>query len=201
MKAVGLKFGLVMTLLLFLPVSAHAKGTGLDHVTLEGPGIGDLLLVEKGYPYVFDDAISTHVFGSETRRDIGRDRPNRGDLGPRFELSYHMTFGEPIEIDLYPYTDRGPVAYATPGQSVLVPVGNSGKNAKFPVKPGWYDYKPAIVDILREQGLPTMNETDQEASGTLFFVTIIVFGSSLVLVWAHKPGRQNDAVVMRQASV
>ncbi len=177
MRALSLRLGLITMMLFVLPGAASAKGPGLDHVVLDGPGIGDPIEVEKHYPYLLDDAVFMHVFGSATSRDIGRDRPGTLDLGPRFQLNYHMTFGEVIEIDFYPYSDKGPVAYAPSGQSVPVPVGNSQEDAEFPVHSGWYDYRPGMITLLQKQGLPTTDELDR---GTPRWVFLAV-GVALVV--------------------
>lgn len=161
MKALSLKLGLISVSIMLLPGVASGKGPGLDHVTLDGPGIDEPLLIDEHYPYLLDDAIGMHIFGSTTRADIARERPNRAHLGPRFQLSYHMTFGEPIEIAFYPYANQAPVAHARSGQSAIVPVGRSREDVEFPVHPGWYDYRTAMMDLLQEEGLPTADEIDQ----------------------------------------
>ena len=181
MKALSLKLGLISVSIVLLAGVASAKGPGLDHVTLDGPGIGDPLQIEEHYPYLLDDAIGMHIFGSSTRVNIARERPHRDRLGPRFQLRYHMTFGEPIEIVLYPYADQAPVAHARSGQAAIVPVGRSREDVKFPVHPGWYDYRPAMVDLLQEEGLPTEDEIDQGFPMTTVF---ILAGVSLVAALA-----------------
>jgi hypothetical protein len=177
-KRPSLQLGLIAILLCLFSGAASAKGPGLDHVMLDGPGIGQPVRIDKHFPYLLDDAISTLIYGSETRSHIGRERPQRDDLGPQFQLSYVMAFGEPIEVDFYPYADGGPVAYAIPGQAVVVPVGRSGQRAKFPVHEGWYDYRPALVDLLQKQGLPRANEVGRGARPSVFF------GAALVLAFA-----------------
>ena len=202
MKALGLKLGLsTLLLLLLLPGVASAKGPGLDYVTLDGPGIGDPIHVEKHYPYLLDDAIFMHVFGSATRRDIRREQPNAGDLGPRFELTYYTAFAEPIKVDFYPYADRGPVAHTDSGQSVPVPVGRTGENAEFPVHPGWYDYRPGMVDLLQEEGLPTADELNQGTPGSVFFLTGVTLVLCLAFVGLRGRRRQSDPLVASQAGV
>jgi hypothetical protein len=155
--------GAVLAAMLAAP-HAFAKGPGLEHATLDGPGIGKPIRIEKHYPYLLDDAVFMHLFGSKSRRDVGRDEPRAGDLGPRFQLRYAMGFGEWVEVALYPYSDRGPVAYVPPGQSVAVPVGRSDEAVDFPVHPGWYDYKPALVELLQSHGMPHEDETDDNSA-------------------------------------
>jgi hypothetical protein len=181
MKALFLKLGLISVSILLLPGGASAKGPGLDHVTLDGPGIDEPLLIDENYPYLLDDAIGMHIFGSTTRANIAREGPNRAHLGPRFQLRFHMTFGEPIEIALYPYAHQAPLAYARSGQEAIVPIGRSREDVKFPVHPGWYDYRPAMVDLLHEEGLPTRDEIDQSFPVTTVF---ILAGVSLVAALA-----------------
>ena len=181
MKALSLKLGLISVSIVLLPGGASAKGPGLDHVTLDGPGIDEPLLIDEHYPYLLDDAIGMHIFGSTTRANIAREGPNRAHLGPRFQLRYHMTFGEPIAIAFYPYAHQAPLAYARSGQAAIVPIGRSREDVKFPVHPGWYDYRPAMVDLLQEEGLPTADEIDQGFPVTTVF---ILAGVSLVAALA-----------------
>ena len=193
MKALSLKLGLISVSIMLLPGVASAKGPGLDYVSLDGPGIGDPLQIEEHYPYLLNDAIGMHIFGSTTRANIARGGSNRAHLGPRFQLRYHMTFGEPIEIAFYPYADQAPVAYARSGQAAIVPVGRSREDVKFPLHPGWYDYRPTMVDLLQGEGLPTADEIDQGFPVTTVF---ILAGVSLVAALAtstRSPGAPRTA--------
>jgi hypothetical protein len=147
----------LVAFILALPSTALAKGPGLDYAELDGPGIGEPIRLEERYPHQLDEAVLTTVFGSRHDSDVGRPQPERGDLGSRFELSFHMTFGKPVVLALYPYAEGGPVAYAAPGQVVVVPAGYSGKNAEFDVHPGWHDSRPGLVEVLQQQGLPREN--------------------------------------------
>ena len=198
MKTLFLKVVSITAFWLLLSGVALAKGPGLKHVILDGPGIGRPIQIEKRYPYLLDDAISIHLFGSPSRRDVARERPQRTDLGPRFQLSYHMTWGKPVEIHLYPYTDRGPVAYAGPGQSVPIPIGYSGQDHEFPVHAGWYDYRPALVDLLQESGLPTEGEIDGGAWGvaSVFAIVALVIGPTMAVVALRFCWRQRDALAI-----
>lgn len=207
MKARFPKLVSITAFVVLLPGVAFAKGPGLRHVTLDGPGVDQPIHIEKEhYPDVLgillDDAIGTHLFGSESRTNTARDRPRRADLGPRFQLSYHMTWGRPVQIDFYPYTGEGPVAYASPGQSVSVPIGHSGQDHEFPVHAGWYDYRPALVDLLHEEGLPTEEEIDDGAgSASSLMVAVLVMGLTAALVGLRHRRRQRDALVVPQAGV
>ena len=162
MKARSALVAVVAVLGVLVVPPVFAKGPGLEHATLEGPGIAKPIRIEKHYPYLLDDAVFMHLFGSRSSRDIGRNEPRAGDLGPRFRFRYAMGFGERVEVELYPYSDRGPVAYAPPGQSVAVPVGRSDEAVRFPVHPGWYDYKPALVELLQSHGMPEEDEIDDD---------------------------------------
>jgi hypothetical protein len=200
MKAPFLKVVSIAAFWLLLPGVAFAKGPGLQHVTLDGPGIGHPIQIEKRYPYLLDDAISLHLFGSTSTRNVARERPRRTDLGPRFQLTYHMTWGKPVEIDLYPYTDQGPVAYAAPGQAVPIPIGYSGEDYEFPVHAGWYDYRPALVDLLQESGLPTKGEIDGGAWGLASFLVVaaLVIGPAVAVVALSGRRRHRDALAINQ---
>lgn len=196
MKALSVKLGLISVSVVLLPGMASAKGPGLDHVTLDGPGIGEPLHVEKHYPYLLDDAIFMHIFGSATREDISREQPNRAHLGPRFQLRYYMAFGEPIEVDFYPYADPAPVAHAQSGQAAIVPIGHSREDVRFPVHPGWYDYRPAMVDLLQEEGLPTADEIAQEPPATMVFVLGgVALGTTLVFIATTWRRQRRTAII------
>ena len=160
MKARGVLISVVAVVGLLVVPPAFAKGPGLEHATLGGPGIDEPILIRPRYPYLLHDAVFMHLFGSAHKRDVGRGEPRAGDLGPPFWLRYAMGFGESVEVDLYPYSDRGPIAYVGPGQSVAVPVGRSDEAVEFPVHPGWYDYKPALVELLQSHGMPEEHEID-----------------------------------------
>jgi hypothetical protein len=51
MKALSLNLGLISVSIVLFPSVASAKGPGLDHVTLNGPGVGEPLQIEEHYPY------------------------------------------------------------------------------------------------------------------------------------------------------
>ena len=205
MKALCLRLVSITAFVVLLSGVAVAKGPGVRHVTLDGPGIGRPIHVEKRYPDVLgillDDAIGMHLFGSASRSDIARDRAQRADLGPRFQLSYNLTWGRPVEIDFYPYADGAPVAYASPGQSAPVPVGHTGEDYEFPVRAGWYDYRPALVDLLQEEGLPSENEIhDGAGSASVLMVAALFMSLTAALVGLHR-WRQRGALVIRQAGM
>jgi hypothetical protein len=153
-----LGYACLVGLFVLVPATVLAKGPGLDHAELDGPGIGEPIRLQERYPHRLDEAVLTAVFGSRHDADVGRPQSERRELGPRYELSFHMTFGKPVVVDLYPHAEGGPVAYAVPGQVVVVPSGHSGKNAEFDVHPRWYDYRPGLVELLEEQGLPRRDE-------------------------------------------
>ena len=109
-----------------------------------------------------------------------------------------MTFGEPIEVDFYPYADQAPVAHARSGQAAIVPIGRSREDVKFPVHPGWYDYRPAIVDLLQEEGLPTADEIDQDVPATMGFVLAgVALGTALAFTATTWRRRRHPAIVPR----
>jgi hypothetical protein len=203
MKALCLKLVSITAFVVLLPGVAFAKGPGLRHVTLDGPGIGHVIHLEEHYPDVLgillDDAIGMHLFGSASRSDIARNRAPTANLGPRFQLGYHMVWGKPVGIDFYPYTDGGPVAYASPRQSVPVPIGHTGEDYEFPVHAGWYDYKPALVDLLQEEGLPTENEIDDGAgSASILIVAAVIMSLTAALAglrhrWRHEGKMLDEA--------
>jgi hypothetical protein len=202
MKTLFLRLVSITAFVVLLPGVAFAKGPGLRHTTLDGPGIRHPIHLEEHYPDVLgillDDAIGMHLFGSPSKSDIARDRAPTADLGPRYQLGYHMVWGKPVEIDFYPYADGGPVAYASPRQSVPVPIGHTGEDHEFPVHAGWYDYKPALVDLLQEEGLPTENEIDDGAgSPSILFVAALIMSLTAALARLRHRWRQRDPLVVR----
>jgi hypothetical protein len=143
-------------LLVALPGFGRAKGPGLDHAVLKGPGIEGPLRLTDHHPYMLNRSVLSLAFGSSRDRDISRDAPPSDDaLGPRYRIAYHMAAGRPILVDLYPYAAGGPLAFAPAGQALAVGIGHSDKEQRFEVNPGWYDFPPRLVSQLRDQGLPS----------------------------------------------
>lgn len=185
MKAT-LRLGLIAALLPLLAGSASAKGSGLDHAILDGPGMDGPVRIEKHFPYLLDDAIFTHLYGSYSNEDAGRSEPHRSFLGPQFQLTYVMSSGKRVEVNFYPFAEGRPVAYAGPGQSVPVRT-DSGEQRKVPVTSGWFDYKPGIVDLLQEDGLPTPQKITSETRSTEVWPMLLA-GVLLVIAlgsWYH----------------
>jgi hypothetical protein len=75
------------------------------------------------------------------------------ELGPRYELAYHLGFGHLLEVDLYPYAANGPLGHVAEGQFARVLAGTSGADVRFPARPGWWRYSPELIHYLQE-GLP-----------------------------------------------
>jgi hypothetical protein len=145
----------VIVACLLLPSVAHAKGPGLDHATLEGPGIPEAIHLPNRYPYLLNDAAMSHLFTRPQSAGFSRGRPVAVDeLGPRYELTYRLGFGSTLVVDLYPYAARGAIAYVAPGQFASVPVGNSDAEVRFPAAPGWLAYRPRLIRWLQREGLP-----------------------------------------------
>jgi hypothetical protein len=144
-------------ILLLIPFAriAMAKGPGLDHAVLEGPGIDRPISLTDRYPYLLNRTVLTLAFGSPRDRNIGREQPLSDDLGPRYHLAYYMVAGAPIVVDLYPYAAGGPLALASAGQAIAVGVGHRDHEQRFEVNSGWYDFPPGLISGLRDQGLPS----------------------------------------------
>ena len=135
--------------------SAQAKGPGLDHTSLGGPGIEVPIRLANRYPYLLNEAAMGHLFEAARSSRFHSIRPVPvAELGPRYDLAYHFAFGDPLEVDLYPYASGGPLGYVAPGQFAAVPVGISGTDVRFRAKPGWWRYRPRLIEYLQKEGLP-----------------------------------------------
>lgn len=185
-------------LLLAIPGMAAAKGPGLDHAVLEGPGIDQRITLRDRFPYMLNETVLGLAFGSSRDRDTSRDHPLGNALGPRYELVFHMAAGEPITVDLYPYAEAGPWAYAPAGQAIGVGVGNTDRETKFRVNPGWYELPPRLVSVLRDQGLPSEEaalSTGWRMPGWFLVPLLLLLGALLLrrrILWGTDPqDRQN----------
>jgi hypothetical protein len=169
-------------LVLAIPGMAVAKGPGLDHAVLEGPGIDQQITLTDRYPYMLNETVLSLAFGSSRDSDISRDHPPSNALGPRYELVFHMAVGEPITVDLYPYAEAGPRAYAPAGLAIGVGVGNTDRETLFRVNPGWYELQPRLVSELRDQGLPSEKAalgTGWRLPGWFLVLALLVLGARL----------------------
>ena len=176
---------------------AVAKGPGLDHAVLEGPGIDQQITLTDRYPYMLNETVLSLAFGSSRDSDISRDHPPSNALGPRYELVFHMAAGEPITVDLYPYAEAGPWAYAPAGPAIGVGVGNTDRETLFSVNPGWYELRPRLVSELRDQGLPSEGAalgTGWRVPGWILVLALLVLGARLWrqrVRWANPQYHQN----------
>jgi hypothetical protein len=88
----------------------------------------------------------------------------KGDLGPRYVVSYTMEPGDktPLVQHIYPFAERGPVTFMAPGQTFYGAESTKG---------GWFDAAPEFVDTLIAIGLPKVAlppapETDAPVAST-----------------------------------
>jgi hypothetical protein len=151
----GVALVVVLVACLLPSNAAQAKGPGLDYATLEGPSIGEPLQLADRYPYLLNQAAMSHLFEAAHSPRFMPSRPvGAEELGPRYELAYHLAFGHPLEVDLYPYAANGPLGHVAEGQFARVPVGTSGADVRFPARPGWWSYPPGLINYLQREGLP-----------------------------------------------
>src|SRR3954452_20831988 len=118
----------IALLVLALVPAAFAKGP--SEARISGPGIGKAIVVggdaESRSPSDFGALVEglgffAAAFGQQP--DPMLARPPRGELGPRYVVTYHVPTGEASAVDItqdvYPYADGGPVTYMRPGQPLF----------------------------------------------------------------------------------
>jgi hypothetical protein len=155
---------------LALPVTALAKGPA--RATIGGPGIGsDINVPGSGENVGTPLGDLAHYAGffpavlGQTPDPMTDDRP-KGDLGPKYTITYFMPTGEEdirIRQDLYPYANP-PVTYTEAGQNLYGEDDTRG---------GWYSAGiPALRVRLIEAGLlPATRPSTASSDDDSFFST------------------------------
>jgi hypothetical protein len=171
-------------LALALPASALAKGA--ESATLQGPDLQSAIPIpgngEPGGGSPLGQIAEFTGFYAQTfgqSPDPTTSRPPKGDLGPRYTLTYVMPgpngARDRIAQDVYPYATPDPVTHMTSGQPFFDGDRTEG---------GWYVAPVALRQALVKVGLsPTAPSTDDGGSfvGGALLATIVSAGAILAL--------------------
>jgi hypothetical protein len=180
---------------LALPVAANAKGPAA--ATIDGPGTGGGMTFKGGGENVgMPLGDLAHYAGffpavmGQTPDPMQDSRP-KGNLGPKYEVTYSVPNNETFTIkqDVYPYANP-PVSYTEPGQKIWEISGGT--------RGGWYVSTPALKERLIEAGLPRTPPTTPSAddagvvsTGTLLLIAaataLLLLASALVLRRRMRP--------------
>src|ERR671925_2446769 len=145
-------FVAAIVVLALAPTGALAKG--VVSVDINGPGTGQGISLDgRGgsgsggdlAALAEESGFYSQVAGAEPAAWL-EGRP-KGDLGPRYVVSYRMDPGGESTVvqHIYPFAERGPVTYMEPGQTLFETESTRG---------GWFAASPELVDTLRAIGLP-----------------------------------------------
>ena len=131
--------------------SAAAAAKGAQQITVTGPGLAaPIRLANSSEASTSLNRIAEKAGLFEHPAD--RDLPGRpsGDLGPRYVATYEWLIAQDttatLRQDLYPFADRGAVAYTPPGQTVP----GRGRPPR-----GWYRGGAELTTLLVAAGVPT----------------------------------------------
>ena len=162
--------------LLVLPAAAFGKGP--TSATLDGPGAGGGISFSGAegtgrLGYLAQEAgFFAAMFGQEPSPMLS-GRP-KGDLGPKYTLTYVVPGGssdEKILLEIYPYAPVGPVTYTAPGQDLF--------GSKAPG--GWFQGAPELKATLVEAGLPS-SASAGSSEGSSFPVGIAALLAAALLL-------------------
>lgn len=129
-------------LVLVMPgIPAAAKGP--DSATISGSGIGTVKLTWSRADHVsLNTLIQVTRFFEGPNVDAWEPDPPAGDLGPRFDVTYHVYDGKPIHQDLYPFADAGPAVHMSSGQSMY----------DIPMPSGWLAAGDRLTQLVKRLG-------------------------------------------------
>lgn len=146
-----------------VPAAALAKGGGYLYATVDGPGLDHPVRLTSRF---LTETFIAHMEGARHNySDINRRSSEAANLGPRFNLIYHLQGSAQFHVDFYPYAHGGPVAFAVAGQRIPNPgLADSDSQATYEVPAGWFSYRPRLIAQLQTQGLPSRQQaTDTES--------------------------------------
>ena len=159
---------LLAALALGMPAAALAKGPSA--ASIDGPGTGGGIDVTgslaPGSPLI-ELSEGAGFFPAVFRQtpDPMRDSRPRGDLGPRYRITYTVPGPEGetfvLHQDVYPYATPSPVTYMEPGQKVY----------RIETRGGWFVARPQFKDTLVSAGLPKIAPSDASSGNRSFFST------------------------------
>ena len=142
---------LLAALALGAPAAALAKGPSA--ASIDGPGTGGGIDVTgnlaPGSP-LLELSERAGFFSAAFRQtpDPMRESRPRGDLGPKYEITYTVPGPEGetfvLRQDVYPYATPSPVTYMEPGQKVY----------RIKTRGGWFVAGAGLKETLVSVGLP-----------------------------------------------
>jgi hypothetical protein len=151
--------GMALALALATAGPASAKGF-IAEADISGPGLGGGVGGGGGIRIEAPDADrmwEAGIMESGKWDTLTAFRMNRGELGPRYTVTYRFEFAfgsgpkRYVAVqDLYPYAEGGPVSYTPPGQQL-------GEEFAEPLPSGWWQAGPEFRMFLVENGLPSTN--------------------------------------------
>jgi len=175
---------LVAALALGMPAAALAKGPSA--ASIDGPGTGGGIEVTgslaPGSPLA-ELSERSGFFPSVFRRtpDPMRDGHSRGDLGPKYTITYTVPGPEGetfvLHQDVYPYATPSPITYMEPGQKVY----------RIETRGGWFVAGPRFKDTLVSAGLPRIAPSGSSSGDGSFSSTGLLgalAGTALLLAAA-----------------
>lgn len=135
------------------PIEASVAGPGLEDPIRFGGWDAEAPLADGAPLLEFAEAAGFFPAAFERTPDPMLDRAPKGDLGPRYVVTYLVPgpSGEEDRVlqDLYPYAKPNPVTYMAPGQPLFGTQATRG---------GWYaatsPHAPPLLFQLTEAGLP-----------------------------------------------
>jgi hypothetical protein len=165
---------------ILVPAAALAKGASEAKIT--GPGLGNPITL-AGEGQANGDELMQLAEAAGFFPSVFATLPNpmlptrpKGDLGPRYTISYLMPGPDSNQVDelhqdLYPYATPSPVTYTKPGQEFFGTERTVG---------GWYVASPTLKGDLVAAGLP---ETPPAGGGSDFPWTITAALAAVVAVF------------------
>jgi hypothetical protein len=137
--------------MVLLAVGAPATAKGPESATITGPGIGTQELASSTIYPSLDTLTRVTRFWDSVANTVATDtEPPAGELGPRFEVRYHVpdlhnpSSGRAWEIrqDLYPFAAAGPVVYTPRGQTMY----------DLELPPGWLAVDSGMERLVTQLG-------------------------------------------------
>jgi hypothetical protein len=172
---------LLAALALGTPSAALAKGPSA--ASIDGPGTGGGIDVTgslaPGSPLI-ELAEGAGFFPAVFRQtpDPMRGSRPRGDLGPRYTITYTVPGPEDetfvLRQDAYPYATPSPLTYMEPGQKVY----------RIETRGGWFVAGRRLKDTLVSAGLPRIAPSGSSSGDDSFFSTELLgllAGAALLL--------------------
>jgi hypothetical protein len=159
---------LLAALALGMPAAALAKGPSA--ASIDGPGTGGGIDIKgdlaPGSPLAeLSERSGFFPAVFHQTPDPMRDGRPRGDLGPRYTITYTVPGPEGetfvLHQDVYPYATPSPVTYMEPGQKVF----------RIETHGGWFVAGPLFKDTLVSAGLPKIAPSGSSSSDDSFFST------------------------------